>query len=49
MVTLVTAVTTAINVVLIPFIASIFGKWVTGGTDLSGIADTITGFFSKLF
>ena len=45
MVGLVMGVTTAINIILIPLIASIFGGWLTGGLDLS----KITGIFSGLF
>jgi len=46
MVSLVMGVTTLIDIVLIPLIASVFGGWITGGgLDLS----KITGFFTNLF
>jgi len=49
MVGLIMGITTLINIVLIPAIAGVFGGWVTGGLDLGGVAETITGFFGKLF
>ena len=50
MVGLVMGVTTLINIVLIPLIASVFGGWVLGGGDgLSGVWSSITGFFGNLF
>jgi len=42
-------ITTLINVVLIPAIAGLFGKWVAGGLDMGGVVEAITGFFGKLF
>jgi len=49
MVALIMGVTTLINIVLIPAIAGVFGGWITGGLDLGSVAETITGFFGKLF
>ena len=49
MVTLISGITTLFTLVLVPLCASLFGGWITGGLDLSGIWDTITGFFGNLF
>ena len=49
MVALIMGVTTLINVALIPLIASVFGGWLTGGLDLGGVWDKVTGIFGNLF
>ena len=49
MVALIMGITTLINVVLIPAIAGVFGRWITGGLDAGSIVETITGFLGKLF